>query len=454
MTSRNGSSGGSCWGLAALARRLHSPDLVASFQAACGVEFLHSNGPSNDGTDSGVSSTPPQQEVDASAPGADEISLSSSDRDSEDSGFAAVPNNHQDVASAAAEKLRAESESRLIDSTMQNHVQFRIRSRLLYSLFVFGAALGNEEFYLTFFPYWFWNVDGYAGRRVLIVWAASMYVGQALKEIMQIPRPASPPVAKQEKRYELEYGFPSTHATIGVAIPFALFFLTQERYLYSWSLGLAVCICWSMLVCLSRIYLGMHSFLDVIAGALLGVIFLVVLYPYLDRLDRLVLTNPNTGWALPSLLILLCLAYPSMQRWNTARGDSTTILAGLCGIYVGAWLAYQHNMYDRPKLPPPYQVKFPPDLEFFGTSAVRMALGGTLLMAIRAVSKFAFYRGLCRLYGLDFSDAKNAQLLKVELPYKFATYTLVSFSVTYVSPLLFRGIGIHRIVEFTDLDPD
>uniref|UniRef100_A0A1I8F3S5 AcidPPc domain-containing protein n=1 Tax=Macrostomum lignano TaxID=282301 RepID=A0A1I8F3S5_9PLAT len=413
-------SGGSCWGLAALARRLHSPDLW-NFSIATAL--------SNDGTDSGVTlHAAATRGGRLTAPGADEISLSSSDRDSEDSGSRLCQ-----TITRMWPALRGETAGGIgVPPDRQ------IRSRLLYSLLCVGRS-GNEEFYLTFFPYWFWNVDGYAGRRVLIVWAASMYVGQALKEIMQIPRPASPPVAKQRSATSWSTGSRLLNATIGVAIPFALFShqerTVQERYLP----GLAVCICWSMLVCLSRIYLGMHSFLDVIAGALLGVIFLVVLYPYLDRLDRL--ADHRQHWLGPALAPDPAVpGLPVMQRWNTARGDSTTILAGLCGIYVGAWLAYQHNMYDRPKLPPPYQVKFRQTgvLRHFSRCGWpwRHPAHGYF-----ALSKFAFYR--------------VSGPATVELPYKFATYTLVSFSVTYViAAVLFRGIGIHRIVEFTDLDPD
>jgi sphingosine-1-phosphate phosphatase 1 len=45
-----------------------------------------------------------------------------------------------------------------------------------------------------------WNVDGCVARKVAILWAYFMYIGQATKDILAIPRPSSPPVLQLEKR--------------------------------------------------------------------------------------------------------------------------------------------------------------------------------------------------------------------------------------------------------------
>lgn len=44
-------------------------------------------------------------------------------------------------------------------------------------LFLFGTELGDEIFYSSFIPFWFWNVDGAVGRRVVLVWATVMTIG-------------------------------------------------------------------------------------------------------------------------------------------------------------------------------------------------------------------------------------------------------------------------------------
>lgn len=107
---------------------------------------------------------------------------------------------------------------------------FRIRSRFLYYLFTLGTELGNELFYILFFPFCIWNVDAWMGRRLIIVWVWVMYLGQCTKDVIRWPRPASPPVLKLEIFYNSEYSMPSTHAMSGTAIPFTLVLLSYGRW--------------------------------------------------------------------------------------------------------------------------------------------------------------------------------------------------------------------------------
>jgi len=60
-----------------------------------------------------------------------------------------------------------------------------VESQFFYWLFTIGAGLGNEMFYCIFFPYWFWNVDGYVCRRLVLTWSMIMYIGQALKDVIR-----------------------------------------------------------------------------------------------------------------------------------------------------------------------------------------------------------------------------------------------------------------------------
>ena len=105
-----------------------------------------------------------------------------------------------------------------------------IRNKLLYYLFWFGTSLGNEIFYITFFPICIWNFDVYCVSRACFFWCLYMYVGQVAKEIFKLPRPASPPVVRMEKHLDQEYGLPSTHAMAGTGIPFTMLLLISNKY--------------------------------------------------------------------------------------------------------------------------------------------------------------------------------------------------------------------------------
>lgn len=99
----------------------------------------------------------------------------------------------------------------------------------LYYLFRCGTELGNELFYILFFPFCIWNLDALVGRRLVVIWVLVMYLGQCTKDIIRWPRPPSPPVVKLEVFYNSEYSMPSTHAMSGTAIPISLVLLTYGR---------------------------------------------------------------------------------------------------------------------------------------------------------------------------------------------------------------------------------
>lgn len=62
-------------------------------------------------------------------------------------------------------------------SENQEEVVCLINNKFWYYLFVLGTELGDEIFYATFIPFWFWNIDGAVGRRVVLVWTIVMYIG-------------------------------------------------------------------------------------------------------------------------------------------------------------------------------------------------------------------------------------------------------------------------------------
>jgi len=129
--------------------------------------------------------------------------------------------NSQSTQTTNELKLNTENDElkrtkKLVNKTDDKNIiaNTTIHIKFWYYFFRLGAAMGNEIFYCLFFPFWFWNVDGAIARKVGFLWGIYMTVGQATKDLLCMPRPASPPVVKLEDRYLAEFGFPSTHAMV------------------------------------------------------------------------------------------------------------------------------------------------------------------------------------------------------------------------------------------------
>lgn len=315
--------------------------------------------------------------------------------------------------------------------------EFIIENRFLFYLFTFGTELGNEMFYLTFFPFVMWNIDAFVGRRIIMLWAWVMYLGQCTKDLLGWSRPASPPVVKVEMFYNSEYSMPSTHAMSGTAIPFALFYMTHGRWEYPFAVGFSVALSWCVLVCVSRIYMGMHSVLDVLAGVLYSSLILLVSLPALDPIDGLVL---HSAWApllvlgLPFVLALLCFR---LDAWSTSRGDTAQILASGAGITLASHVNVQLG-FSRDPLSATLAL---PNVTgwLLLTVLLRMLIGVAVLVLTRTVMKTLTLASLCRIFRSSAGgDVRRArQHMQVELPYRYIVYSTVGFNVLFLVPLLF-----------------
>lgn len=88
---------------------------------------------------------------------------------------------HKRIPSNISSSSQSSQSSCDTDSSQESggkEVVCTINNRFWYYVFVLGTALGDEIFYATFIPFWFWNIDGAVGRRVVLVWTVVMYIGK------------------------------------------------------------------------------------------------------------------------------------------------------------------------------------------------------------------------------------------------------------------------------------
>lgn len=315
-------------------------------------------------------------------------------------------------------------------------------NRVIHELFKFGSELGNELFYITFLPFVFWNVDDYIGRRLVILWVFNMYAGQGLKDVLCWPRPASPPVLRLEEIYASEYGMPSTHAVAGSIIPFGLVYFTYDRFQYKLAYGILFFLAWTSLVCMSRIYRGMHTFQDVVAGLSVAAFVTALWLPYLDLSLEIFLASPNAWIFIILVPILMIYAFPT--RCMETRNDTIRIISVGCGCMLAAWTDYY---IDQVPIPQPYKGAPRPVLPsgfvpwaLFGAS--RFVIGICLVIPIKIVLKGIIHNGAAFM---KLSNVKSTDRLANEfltLPYLFITYTAIGYTAVYIAPKAFGMVGL------------
>lgn len=435
-------AGGIKAGFVRLLQYLQDPQHVARFQRLCGVR----GSDTRDSVRNGVQGT---RSGDVHNGGGDATRRrkagAETDTEKRNNGLANGTagenvngdNNGHDALGSAVKPSRRNS------LTGDAGQEFLIENKFLFYLFTLGTELGNELFYISFFPFFMWNVDAYVSRRLVVVWVWVMYLGQCTKDVFRWPRPASPPVVKVEMFYNSEYSMPSTHAMSGTAIPLSLFLLTYGRWEYPMLLGLSLAISWCVLVCLSRIYMGMHSILDIIAGFLYSLLILVVFSPALDIIDTFNRTHPYAPLMIISLHVGLGLFSFTLDTWSTSRGDTAQILGSGAGIALAS-----HVNYHLGLLPDPPASAFPLQPPSFTLSLValcllRFFLGVLILLATRAVMKALTIPLVCWVFGIPSNDVRKArQHMEVELPYRYIVYGTVGLNALFLVPFLFAQVGL------------
>ena len=70
---------------------------------------------------------------------------------------------------------------------------------------------------------------------------------------------------------------------------------------------------------MSRLYLGMHTVLDIVAGLALAILMMVPLVPLVDFTDHYFVTETWALTLLITLSILTIVYYPRSDKWTPTR---------------------------------------------------------------------------------------------------------------------------------------
>lgn len=133
----------------------------------------------------------------------------------------------------------------------------------------FFTFLGNEEFYLLIMPLFLWSLDYRSGIRLGIMLMVSGSLNTFLKLSFQQPRPYWVSAKIQNLASPMgSFGLPSGHSQNAASVFGLLSTFTRHKWLKG------VVYFTILMVAFSRLFLGVHSLLDILLGLLTGLLLL------------------------------------------------------------------------------------------------------------------------------------------------------------------------------------
>lgn len=155
-----------------------------------------------------------------------------------------------------------------------------ISNPVLDLFFEFVTMLGEKNILIAVIAWIFWNIDKKKGFILSFTLLFSLLLNSILKISFHRPRPFEvlPEIAGKRVHTATGYSFPSGH-TQGATTFYLTLALLFKRW---WIYGAAVLI--SLFVAVSRLYLGVHWPVDVIASLIAGSIVSVSFYLLLNSI--------------------------------------------------------------------------------------------------------------------------------------------------------------------------
>ena len=216
----------------------------------------------------------------------------------------------------------------------------KIRTPLVDNLMLLVTQLGEETAFLVLALIIFWCIDKYKGYFILSVGFIGTILNQFLKLWFRIPRPwivdKNFTILEQAREAASGYSFPSGHTQSAVGTFGALAYSTKNKWV-RWC-----CILIAVLVPFSRMYIGVHTPLDVFVSVAIALILIVILEPFvLQRYHR------GLPFLIGLMVLIGCAFMAFVQLYPfPADIDSHNLESGLknaytlCGSLAGLLVVY------------------------------------------------------------------------------------------------------------------
>ena len=182
---------------------------------------------------------------------------------------------------------------------------------------------------------------------------------------------------------------------------------------------------------------------DVIAGFVYTILILAIFYPFVDLIDNFNQTHKYAPLIIIGLHLALGIFSFTLDTWSTSRGDTAEILGSGAGIACGSHFTYKMGLILDPPLDILPLPRHPISVTLFGKAILRILVGMLFVLVVRDIMKRITIPLACKIFNIPCDDVRKArQHMEVELPYRYLTYGMVGFSITFFVPYIFFFIGI------------
>lgn len=218
-----------------------------------------------------------------------------------------------------------------------------LRNPFADAVFSFITHFGEETVIIIIGLLFFWCIDKKQGYYILFVGFAGTIANQFLKLAFRIPRPwvldPSLSVVEGARITASGYSFPSGHTQAAVGIFGCVARIQKNRLIR------VLCITVCAAVPLSRMYLGVHTPLDVGVSLATALILVFVMYPVVAKASR----SPKSMrlfFAVMTVLSVIFLLFVKLYKFP-ADIDAENLSHGIKNAYkifgciIGLWFAFE-----------------------------------------------------------------------------------------------------------------
>lgn len=254
-----------------------------------------------------------------------------------------------------------------------------IRTPFFDKLMGLVTNLGGEAVFIVAAIIVFWCLNKSCGYYMMTVGFAGTIINQFLKLWFRIPRPwVKDPnftIVESARAEATGYSFPSGHTQNAFAV-----FGAPARFFKNTALRI-IFILLIALTAFSRMYVGVHTPLDVGVSIIVGTILVFVIYPFFRDMDK----SPKKVYIIFSIFIVLAAAFVAFVELYDfpADIDAENYASGLKNAYMILFCAIglMLTFFIDTKY-----VHFPTQAVWWA-QIIKVVVGLTILLALKSVLK-------------------------------------------------------------------